>query len=323
MSYTIIKSMSIRNGKVYLTAAESNVRPIAYRNYEVPHYTALLQKRGKNAVLAELLVKTEGDVFIPHSKLDKLRFFVFEWHLANKFTSDSLRDQKTNEYLVAILERDMPQILQKFREECRKEEPHVVLVHGKYLTRMRADAEWARYQPGTKVVKAYNSPFVQYAERFPNRFEAEYVAKDFLVPLFRRVEIESLETGVRTILKAMVKLDWEYIGAIFRRAQNQGEALEALYRMVFGADWLRTKKLHGYPAMNPEDHQQLSKMFMEFDREHHPNVLPGGLWLNSGFSSSNFVPKGQVDLSGCVLEFEPEEAPRRSVRKGASPGRSV
>lgn len=43
---------------------------------------------------------------------------------------------------------------------------------------------------------------------------------------------------------------------------------------------------------------------MEFDRRRHPDVIPGGLWLNKGFSSDESVPKGYVDLSGVIFEYE-------------------
>jgi len=90
---------------------------------------------------------------------------------------------------------------------------------------------------------------------------------------------------------------------------TQGDALVAIYRLAFGSDWDRAVKVDGWPACNKETWKAISKLFMEFDRVHHPDVLPGGAWMNSGFSSldGEGLEDWQVRLCG-IITAEPEVA---------------
>jgi len=81
-----------------------------------------------------------------------------------------------------------------------------------------------------------------------------------------------------------VKLDREAVRNVFETAESQAEAIVELYKMVF-PDWDAIEKVHGWPTCNKFTSQEIGRLFMEFDRKHHPEVLQGGLWLNSGFST--------------------------------------
>ncbi len=105
--------------------------------------------------------------------------------------------------------------------------------------------------------------------------------------------------------KKLVKLVMEKVKELFENSEHQGEVLIGLYKMAF-PDWEKIKKIDGWPAVNPETHKEISCLFIEFDKKHHPEVLPGGLWLNNGFSSSDCVPPGYVDVSPCKVVYKVE-----------------
>jgi hypothetical protein len=65
---------------------------------------------------------------------------------------------------------------------------------------------------------------------------------------------------------------------------EQSDALIAIYKMVF-PEWDQIEKFDGWPKCNKTTWQAICSLFMEFDRTHHANVMPGGMWMNNGFSS--------------------------------------
>ncbi len=103
--------------------------------------------------------------------------------------------------------------------------------------------------------------------------------------------------------KKLVRLDMKKIKELFEDSEHQSDVLIELYRMVF-PEWDNIKRIVGWPAVNPETHKEITRLFREFDKKHHPDVCPGGLWLNKGFSSKNSVPPGYVDVSQCKVEYE-------------------
>lgn len=83
--------------------------------------------------------------------------------------------------------------------------------------------------------------------------------------------------------------------ACFENADDQQDVLVALYRLVF-PDWDDIERLDGHPAVNDRTWTAICRLFIEFDQAHHPNVLAGGLWLNSGFSSGHKLGDWEVSL---------------------------
>ena len=78
-------------------------------------------------------------------------------------------------------------------------------------------------------------------------------------------------------------LEKETIDEIFEKGNSQYEVFLALYHEVH-PKFDKVKKLKGYPRVGKELHTYLFQKFIDFDKENHPGVLPGGLWLNKGFS---------------------------------------
>jgi hypothetical protein len=86
--------------------------------------------------------------------------------------------------------------------------------------------------------------------------------------------------------------------AIFKNAQHQEEALIEIYKL-FIPDWDRVVRVHQWPSCGLEMWQFICRQFQEFDRQHHPEVIPGGAWLNSGFSHGEKLKDWEVDLTTC------------------------
>jgi hypothetical protein len=89
----------------------------------------------------------------------------------------------------------------------------------------------------------------------------------------------------------------EEVEQIFASSNHQVEVVEALYRLVF-PDYDDITKLNGFP----EAGERLSKLiwdkFFQFDFTHHPGVMPGGRWMNNGFSTNEDLGEWEVDAGG-------------------------
>jgi len=98
-------------------------------------------------------------------------------------------------------------------------------------------------------------------------------------------------------------LGQETVKALFEHCTHQGEVLEGLYRMVF-PEWDRITSIKGYPQVNDATWKQIAHYFMGFDANHHPDVLAGGAWMNTGFGShARDLSDWEVDLSECRVEY--------------------
>jgi len=86
-----------------------------------------------------------------------------------------------------------------------------------------------------------------------------------------------------------VPLKKETIDEIFDnavvRGENQQDVIYALYQSVFGDVWDRIDSVEGYPTCHKDTWRYICQKFMEFDRKKSPDVLPGGTWINYGFSA--------------------------------------
>lgn len=79
---------------------------------------------------------------------------------------------------------------------------------------------------------------------------------------------------------------------------EQGELLTRLYRLAV-PDFDRLEKLDGYPVVNRETGDFLMLRWVRRDRRLSPNVMAGGAWMNSGFSS-----REQTEVTGKLEDFE-------------------
>ncbi len=89
----------------------------------------------------------------------------------------------------------------------------------------------------------------------------------------------------------------EEVEKIFASSNHQVEVVEALYRLAF-PDYDDIEKINGFP----EAGERLSKLIwdksFEFDFVHHPDVMPGGRWMNNGFSTNKELGDWEVETKG-------------------------
>ncbi|SHJ72887.1 hypothetical protein SAMN02745216_02140 [Desulfatibacillum alkenivorans DSM 16219] len=93
-----------------------------------------------------------------------------------------------------------------------------------------------------------------------------------------------------------------YIQAIFDSCESQSEVISALYELLFPA-WDNIDKINGYPIVGEEFWLFVSRRFIDFDRIHHPRVMPGGAWMNVGFASDKSLAPWEISFTGCNAEL--------------------
>jgi len=93
-----------------------------------------------------------------------------------------------------------------------------------------------------------------------------------------------------------VKLDKEKVKKLFEEETDHENIVIELYKTVF-PKWNSIKNIKNWPKINKKTNEEIMSMFIDFDRIHHKNVFPGGVWMNYGFSSDNSVNEWEVDLS--------------------------
>jgi hypothetical protein len=87
---------------------------------------------------------------------------------------------------------------------------------------------------------------------------------------------------------------------------NQHQLILTFYRLAF-PNWDEIVKIDGWPRVSKSTGLYLAKKFMDFDRQMHPDVMPGGAWvLGSGFSTASEkdeVPDWCIDISPAKLVY--------------------
>jgi hypothetical protein len=89
-----------------------------------------------------------------------------------------------------------------------------------------------------------------------------------------------------------------YIQSIFSTNNNQRKVIADLYKLVL-PDWEKIEKIEGYPEAGWELSIFISELFMQFDQKHHPDCMPGGAWMNTGFSVNRNLGAWQISLKNC------------------------
>lgn len=96
----------------------------------------------------------------------------------------------------------------------------------------------------------------------------------------------------------------QHIEKVFARHTHQQAALVELYKLVL-PDWERIRQVNGYPEAGEALWHFICSKFQDFDRRHHHRVMPGGAWLNLGFSSRKDLPEWEVSFENCSLTYHP------------------
>jgi hypothetical protein len=96
---------------------------------------------------------------------------------------------------------------------------------------------------------------------------------------------------------ATVRLNEEKVRAACEQAASQEEYLIAIYRMVL-PDWDAIERIARWPACNEKTWEAICRLAMEADQRLRLNVLPGGAWLNHGFTTGE--GKNLADWQVCL-----------------------
>lgn len=103
----------------------------------------------------------------------------------------------------------------------------------------------------------------------------------------------------------------ETIDSLFCEPYNQYTVLIALYKLITH-NWDNIAKLHDYPKINDYTWKYITQKFIEFDGKHYPNVLSGGLWMNSGFSIDNRLSDWQY-LEAEKIQYKGDKNPIETI----------
>ncbi len=99
-----------------------------------------------------------------------------------------------------------------------------------------------------------------------------------------------------------IKLSKEIIDEIFEKAEGQADYAINLYRLAF-PEWDNIKHVDGYPRVSETTNKYIFGKAILFDKEKHPNVMNGGLWLDKGFGTNEEVKDWEITIEDCVIEY--------------------
>ncbi len=89
---------------------------------------------------------------------------------------------------------------------------------------------------------------------------------------------------------------------IFEQVDNQNSALVRIYQLLF-PEWDRIKQIEGFPEVGQGLWKYICQLFIEFDRQYHPGVFHGGIWLNNGFSSNENLDGWEISFESCKVIY--------------------
>lgn len=103
--------------------------------------------------------------------------------------------------------------------------------------------------------------------------------------------------GIRTIRDFQ-----HHLQKIFENSDHQESALANLHKMLF-PDWEKIQRIEGYPEVGQGLWDYICNLFIEFDRENHPDCFKGGLWVNKGFASNDHLAPWEINLENCRVVY--------------------
>ena len=105
------------------------------------------------------------------------------------------------------------------------------------------------------------------------------------------------QQGIKTIKDLQLHLQ-----EIFEDSEHQSSVIVKLYKMLF-PDWDKIQRIEGFPVVGQALWKYICNLFIEFDRQHHPECLKGGAWINQGFSSSEKLNPWDISLGECEVIY--------------------
>lgn len=105
------------------------------------------------------------------------------------------------------------------------------------------------------------------------------------------------KNGIYTLTKKM-------INGIFAKAEGQYDYWNALYAAVV-PNWENVESISNWPVANDVTHGYIWTCAHDFDEYVHPEVMPGGLWMNSGFGSGKGLEDWRISMNNCKVTYKP------------------
>jgi hypothetical protein len=99
----------------------------------------------------------------------------------------------------------------------------------------------------------------------------------------------------------MIRLAREAVDTCFEGAEHQREVELALYRLVY-SNWDDIAQVQGWPKAGAALSTYVTGKFIRFDYKHHRGVVPGGMWMSSGWGSDPAVPDWAVQPAPFTLK---------------------
>jgi hypothetical protein len=116
----------------------------------------------------------------------------------------------------------------------------------------------------------------------------------------------TLENKCREHWKALGIMSTEnlknYIAALFNNYDHQENVLIELCKLVF-PEWDKISRIKGYPEVGNDIWLFICRLFQKFDQKHHPNCMPGGAWMNTGFSVNHNLEGWDINFANCKVEY--------------------
>jgi hypothetical protein len=117
-----------------------------------------------------------------------------------------------------------------------------------------------------------------------------------------------------------IQLDRVAVEKVFETGTHQADVLIELFKMVYPNGLFdQIEKINGFPICSRETSLWFARAFAKFDHQHHPNTLPGGIWLNSGFSFSFPEAETLPFLAVIPAPYTPKPVDERFEEPAAEP----
>jgi hypothetical protein len=93
------------------------------------------------------------------------------------------------------------------------------------------------------------------------------------------------------------------IRSLFQENDHQDQVLLELYRLVI-PQWDKVETIRGSLEIGDQGWVFICGLFIKFDREHHRDCLPGGAWVNRGFSVNPRLSPYDLSYANCIITYQ-------------------
>ena len=110
----------------------------------------------------------------------------------------------------------------------------------------------------------------------------------------------------------LISIPKEKIDDIFishlKNKNHQSEVFFSLYEIpIPNVRSENIESISGWPKVNRKTNEYIMKKFINYDIKIHPDVVPGGLWMNSGFSDireEEELLDWKISMENCKINYK-------------------